>query len=807
MSQPTLYTQNADFSQQEANNASGRSTVNTAALDAEFAAIETTLDQTLANIQLIQRDDGRLRDTVVEIHTLDQAVLNLMGGWTLKGAWLTVTDYAVNDIVSSGEYTYVCLTAHQSGIGFDSQYWSRFGFAGSADAAIAAAQASASAASAATSATTATTKAASATSSATAAATSAGNASAHASAATTKAGEAAASAANAANSAAKLPNLTAAGANKVVISNDLGLAWEYKTYQELVDEVDISARGAEQIGYLPAGTGAIGSKVQNKLREVMSVKDFGAVGDAATDDRAAILLADAAATAAGMALHFPRGVYRCSDGIARTATWFGEFSPQLAPFPLTGDDKQYLRPGYKGNLPGSVLLFTGTGTQTMTTQRADGFASFAYCVKDATAGLQMKDLAIVLDVDIYDAGGTLTAYGADNCADYDVGHVINDVAQCLREDVVVFGYFPLAGTVVRSVLGNDDPDYTIFRGGSTMGRYGLALIGSESNDGFDSGLSGTMSYGMDIFTLDHHSRSVGTAPTIYAAADTWRCIYIDGYTDASNADLNGHYFFGGSIRTYAIHPVELDFASQTNFIGCIFETSDYAGVPYAATKQWKASTNTENVGLANCRFSGDVGLFSAAFGGAMKGQLTLSNCAGLAAGGGVIVSESNGGTAYWIKLGGASGGTGDPAIQMGSGVATSSTEGWSIRRDISASDLLDFRFGGSSMAELSSDGVFSYKRLALWPQTALTPAAGVVTVTQGNHVIDATGSPSVTTINGGVENEIIQLRKTGIGTVTLAEGGNIVTPGASVALSATSDAAVLTKVGSNWLVLSFVDNA
>lgn len=569
-----------------------------------------------------------------------------------------------------------------------------------------------------------------------------------------------------------------------------------------------AAMDAANHTFTPAGTGAKPTDVQSKLRETVSVKDFGAVGNGATDDRAAIIAADAAAKAAGVFLRFPRGVYRCSDGIARTAHWVGEGSAQLAPFPLTGDDKQYLRPGYKDKTPGSVLLFTGTGTQTATTQRSDGFASFTYCVKDATTGLHMKDLAIVLDVNVYDAGGLLTAYGADASADYDVGHYIDDAAQCLRQDVVVFGYFPLAGTAVRSVLGNDDPDYNIFRGGSTMGRYGLALIGSESNDGSDSGLSGTMSYGMDIFTLDHHARGPSTAATIYANANTWACVFIDGYTDAVSADVNGHYFYGGSIRTYAIHPVSLDYASQTNFIGCIFETSNYAGVANAATKQWLATANTKDVGITNCRFAGDVGLFGASFGGVMNGQLTIVNCPGLATGGGVIVSEANGGAAYWIKVGGASGGSGDSAIQFGSGAATSSTTGWSIRRAISESNLLDFRFGGASMATLSDVGVFSYKRLSLWPQgAALVPSSGAITVYHGNHVIDATGSPSVTTIIGGVENEIVQLRKTGAGTVTLSEGGNILTPGASVALTAVNDVAMLTKIGSSWVVQSFSDNA
>jgi hypothetical protein len=83
----------------------------------------------------------------------------------------------------------------------------------------------------------------------------------------------------------------------------------------------IGARVSMQINvatittYDPAGTGAVTTTVQTKLRESVSVKDFGAVGDGVIDDSVAFQNAINAASSGNQGVFLPSGKYRLTEPI------------------------------------------------------------------------------------------------------------------------------------------------------------------------------------------------------------------------------------------------------------------------------------------------------------------------------------------------------------------------------------------------------------------------------------------------------------------------------------------------------------
>jgi hypothetical protein len=85
------------------------------------------------------------------------------------------------------------------------------------------------------------------------------------------------------------------------------------TYDNISSQVNTDA---SLVTYTPAGIGAVTTTVQAKLRETVSVMDFGATGDGSTDDTAAI---QTALNSTAKEVFFPAGTYSIT-GVTLTAS-------------------------------------------------------------------------------------------------------------------------------------------------------------------------------------------------------------------------------------------------------------------------------------------------------------------------------------------------------------------------------------------------------------------------------------------------------------------------------------------------------
>lgn len=138
-----------------------------------------------------------------------------------------------------------------------------------------------------------------------------------------------------------------------------------------------ASNGSSLIGFIQAGAGAQLRTVQSKLRDVVSVRDFGAVGDGVTDDSAAIAAAiQYCSTVVGStypqnSLYFPAGRYLVTQN-----NWIGA---NLMPTGVYGGRFDFTMEGVGRNT--SVIIFKPTAAngacydQTLTPSRLlNGFS-------------------------------------------------------------------------------------------------------------------------------------------------------------------------------------------------------------------------------------------------------------------------------------------------------------------------------------------------------------------------------------------------------------------------------------------------
>ena len=135
----------------------------------------------------------------------------------------------------------------------------------------------------------------------------------------------------------------------------------------------LSGVGSDEIAFLQAGTGAVTRTAQAKMRESVSVKDFGAVGDGVTDDTAAIQAAlNAAHASGGGTVLIPKSsaTYAVSDTLTIQSNIRVEFEAWIelttassigTVLYLTGDNIELINPLVDGGGAASAAGENGIG--------------------------------------------------------------------------------------------------------------------------------------------------------------------------------------------------------------------------------------------------------------------------------------------------------------------------------------------------------------------------------------------------------------------------------------------------------------
>jgi len=232
-------------------------------------------------------------------------------------------------------------------------------------------------------------------------------------------------------------------------------------------------------GVLP---GAVGKTLNNKLQDLVSVKDFGATGNGTTDDTAAIQAAINLACTNGGNVYLPSGTYKISAALV-----FSMNSGVVDPFK---------RPSMSGDGMAATTIYQTTNANGIEVIGYDPIPA-GYCLfQDFTLygyqknklGFALKDIAFVTINNVYLAGWSTGLYGVNV-----LSSTFNDLVIRFNdggfyfEPNAAFGFVsePNAITMSNCTVGNNDS-----YGGKVIGAGTFNYIGgSIEANGFGTDLS------------------------------------------------------------------------------------------------------------------------------------------------------------------------------------------------------------------------------------------------------------------------------------------------------------------------------
>jgi hypothetical protein len=144
---------------------------------------------------------------------------------------------------------------------------------------------------------------------------------------------------------------------------------------------------SDAVTFLQAGTGAVERTAQSKMRDVVSVKDFGAVGDGVADD--AFAIQNAINAADGKPVYMPSGTYLLNTGLTRITTPSSVFGPGLT---LIGDGPDKTILDFRGTASAAISVGTSTLGKFLMGVTLEGFTITTTGSPAGAIGVQLRSV-------------------------------------------------------------------------------------------------------------------------------------------------------------------------------------------------------------------------------------------------------------------------------------------------------------------------------------------------------------------------------------------------------------------------------